>query len=53
MNANSPRLFETDYTINGEHAMRLKFLAKKIPATTQSPIIPVRRKFLSDILMFT
>ena len=29
MSENRIRLFETDYTINGTHATRLKFLAKK------------------------
>ena len=29
MNANNTGLFETDYAINGTHATRLKFLAKK------------------------
>lgn len=29
MSESRPRLFEKDYTINGEHATRLKFLAKK------------------------
>lgn len=29
MSDDRPRLFENDYTINGEHATRLKFLAKK------------------------
>ena len=47
------RLFETDYTINGTHATKLKFLAKKILVTTLSPIIQIQQKFLNATLMFT
>ena len=48
MSENKFRLFETDYTINGEHATRLKF-----HATLTNLIILKRRKFLNDILTST
>lgn len=53
MSDDSPRLFENDYTINGEHTTRLKFLAKKMPATTTNLTILKQLKFLNVILMFT
>lgn len=53
MNEGRPRLFETDYTIYGEHATRLKFLAKKMPATLTNPTILKPRKFLNAISTFT
>ena len=37
MSESSPRLFETDYTINGVHAMRLKFLAKRNARDVEEP----------------
>jgi len=37
MNDSSPGLFETDYTINGIHATRLKFLAKKNSRDVDEP----------------
>jgi hypothetical protein len=40
MSDNRRRLFETDYTITGEHATRLKFLAKKNSRDDNEPDNP-------------
>ena len=37
-------MFENDYTINGKHAMYLKFLAKKNARDDQSPDNPMSGK---------
>ena len=44
MSENKFRLFETDYTINGEHATRLKFLAKKNARDIDEPDNPQAAK---------
>ena len=44
MSENKFRLFETDYTINGTHATRLKFLAKKNARDVDEPDNPQAAK---------
>lgn len=44
MSNDRPRLFENDYTINGEHATRLKFLAKKNARDDNEPDDPQAAK---------
>lgn len=44
MNEGSSRLFEADYTINGEHAKRLKLLAKKNARDVDEPDSPQAAK---------
>ena len=44
MSNDRPRLFENDYTINGEHATRLKFLAKKNARDDNEPDDPPAAK---------
>ena len=44
MSENKFRLFEMDYTINGTHATRLKFLAKKNARDVDEPDNPQAAK---------